>query len=131
MIASWTDFKYRIIPNLLLLIAGGAFLALRLAEGTWIYGLIGAVLLGSVGLVVALASQLGMGDVKYLAVVGLALGPLVGWLALFLAAAFGLVMGLWVLIRHQTPRFPFGPCIAAGSLLAAIWGPDLLRAFGL
>lgn len=67
---------------------------------------------------------LGMGDVKLLGALGLYLGPYV-LLALFFGSVFGMVVGL-AASRESTlreARIPFGPSLAAGSVVAAVVGP--------
>ena len=71
---------------------------------------------------------LGMGDVKLLGALGLVLGPYV-LASLFFGSVFGLVFGLaksrGTTLRGQ--RIPFGPFLAGGAILAALFGPALLR----
>jgi len=71
---------------------------------------------------------LGMGDIKLLGALGIFLGPYVV-LALFLGSVLGVVVGL-ILRRNRTlaeTRIPFGPWLAVGAVLAALFGPDIMR----
>lgn len=88
-------------------------------------------------LVLALISPrgMGLGDVKLAAFLGLGLGYL-GWghLALGLFAAFVLggvvAMALLVLrLRDRKGHIPFGPWLAAGSLVAVLVGDPLIEAY--
>jgi leader peptidase (prepilin peptidase)/N-methyltransferase len=72
---------------------------------------------------------MGMGDFKLIAAGGLFLGGYV-LVALLLGSLLGAVAGV-ALARGDGPlasrRFPFGPFLAAGIVLAAVFGPALLR----
>ncbi len=75
---------------------------------------------------------MGLGDVKLAFVLGLYLGWL-GWgevfLGLFLGFLLGALIGVLLIATHLRSRkdhVPFGPFLAAGTLIAIIWGPALL-----
>lgn len=72
-------------------------------------------------------SGLGMGDVKLLGAMGLLLGPYVLF-ALFAGSIIGVVMGV-ISARGgslSTTKIPFGPSLAAGGVLAALFGPAVV-----
>ncbi len=66
---------------------------------------------------------LGLGDVKFLAMIGAFLGPWGVLDTILIASVFGLVVGgLWgLLIRSWQSPFGFGPALAAGAVLALLW----------
>lgn len=69
----------------------------------------------------------GMGDVKLLAVIGIFLG-LYGVLVLFVASVVGAVVGIWQAARSDSglsAKMPFGPYLAAGAVVIAVWGQAL------
>jgi len=75
---------------------------------------------------------MGMGDVKLALVLGLYLAWL-GWgvlaLGLFLGFLSGAVVGLVLIalrLRTRKDHVPFGPFLAVGTLIAVLWGPQLL-----
>jgi leader peptidase (prepilin peptidase)/N-methyltransferase len=126
-IATRVDLERRVIPNRLT--AAGAIAAVaagtvldpggeltRLAWGAGAAGFLAVPALVDPG-------GMGMGDAKLAGVIGLCLGPPVA-VALVSACALGLGYGVWVL-RQQGVRaaraatFPFGPCLAAGSVAGA------------
>jgi leader peptidase (prepilin peptidase) / N-methyltransferase len=131
------DIRYRIIPNRLMypsLIAFPVFVAVG-----WLLGApldvaraaIGLLAFGGSLLVVAIASRgMGMGDVKLAGVIGVALGAIglrfVGVAAL---AAIGLggIGGLIALGlgKGRKSAIPFGPYLAAGAVVAALWGQHI------
>ena len=128
IVATATDLQHRVIPNWLLAPAAVALAVAAVIFGHLWLSLLGAVALSIVAMLGAATGGLGMGDLKYLAVVGLGLGPLVGAVAV-LVAAFGAV--LWHLpaaLRHgPAVRFPFGPFIAFGSVLTPLLWWAVLR----
>ncbi len=76
---------------------------------------------------------MGMGDVKMSFVLGLYLGFL-GWgevmLGFFAAFLLGAVVGVALIVfkfRGPKDAVPFGPFLAAGTVLAALWGDPILR----
>jgi leader peptidase (prepilin peptidase)/N-methyltransferase len=76
---------------------------------------------------------LGMGDVKLLGAMGLFLGPFV-LLAYLLGTLVGAVAGVVAMLaarRENKPgdgsplSIPFGPWLALGAVLTALWGPSI------
>jgi leader peptidase (prepilin peptidase) / N-methyltransferase len=92
---------------------------------------VGLLLYGGILFVVALVSRgMGMGDVKLAALIGLVLGSLglrfVG-VAAGAAILFGGVGGLIALAmgRGRKSAIPFGPYLAAGAVVAGLWGEPI------
>lgn len=126
--ATAIDLEHRLIPNRLLLAAALLGL-LALAPGgpaAYEQGFLGFAALFLVGLLLAVAGRggLGFGDVKYLAVVGWLLGWVGGLLTLVAAVVLGGLYAAFLLLTRRAGRkdtIAFGPFIAAGSLVAALW----------
>jgi leader peptidase (prepilin peptidase)/N-methyltransferase len=127
------DLRRRIIPNRLT--GPGALLAvalgLALDPGGEPRRLLWAALAAGFLLVFALISPagMGMGDVKLLGVMGLALGPPV-FAALMIALLANVLTAAWLAARHgvraaRRTLLPFGPYLAAGAILAALAGLPL------
>ena len=82
--------------------------------------------------IIALVSRGGMGwgDVKFAAFMGAATGfPLV-FVALFVGTILGGVVGILLLALRKKGRkqtIPFGPFLAAGTLVALLWGGAILQ----
>ncbi|TDB38932.1 MAG: prepilin peptidase [Actinobacteria bacterium] len=96
-------------------------------SGVLVGGGISVAMAGSYALI-RKSAGLGMGDIKLLAVLGLYFGPYV-LMVLMIASLLGAVVGV-VALRRQSgsarARIPFGPFLAAGALVVALWGPLVL-----
>ena len=71
---------------------------------------------------------MGLGDVKLVLMLGLGLGKYVA-IGLFAAFAISTVWSAGLLLvgglKARKRTFPFGPFLAAGALVAVMWGPQL------
>jgi leader peptidase (prepilin peptidase)/N-methyltransferase len=82
-------------------------------------------------LLIALVSRGGMGwgDVKLAALIGLATGfPLV-FVAIIMAAILGGVVAVVLLITRRRGRremIPFGPFLAVAAMVTLLWGNNIL-----
>jgi len=136
--AAAIDLHHRIIPNRILypsLTAFGIAISALWAVGRRV-SLTGAVLgllaYGGGLLLVAVVSRsgMGMGDVKLAGLVGLVMGAL-GWKYVGVAVAVGVLAGglaaVAALLRGARRKdvLPFGPAIALGALLSALFAPHL------
>jgi leader peptidase (prepilin peptidase) / N-methyltransferase len=128
------DLEFRIIPNKLLLAgAVAALVLLAVFEPGEIPGhLIAAVAAGGFFLIAALAypAGMGMGDVKFAAVLGLFLGRAVGP-AVFVALVAGTVVGALIIARKgaregRKTAIPFGPYLALGGLVGLFAGDAIV-----
>lgn len=136
------DLEHYVIPNRLLAPVTAAAVPLlalgALGEGE--EDAFGRALLGGLavfGFLFALnlvySKGMGMGDVK----LGFALGLYLGWigwgavmLGIFLAFVLGAVVGLALMalkLRTRKDAVPFGPFLAAGTVIAVLWGEPILR----
>lgn len=135
------DLKYKILPDVITL--GGTPVALFLGGANANMGWTGA-LLGSIagcGVLLLIAKSyevlrgregLGMGDVKYMALIG----ALVGWqgvlVVLGLSSILGSFVGIGMGLRRQAGMqivLPFGPFLAFAALVVYLWQPLLLKVF--
>ncbi len=130
--ASAIDLKHRIIPNAINL--PGAVLVYVVAVAAqpdrWaellVGGLAGFLFLGIAWVVSP--KGMGLGDVKMMLMIGLALGKYVG-VALLAAFSLSLVPALGLLLvkglRARKIGFPFGPFLAFGAVVGLMWGEQI------
>jgi leader peptidase (prepilin peptidase) / N-methyltransferase len=80
-------------------------------------------LVGLIGTLAFRRNAMGFGDVKFLAPVGAFLGPVGVLYAFFAAALIGALVSLPLRLLGGSREIPFGPYLAAGSLLVLVGGP--------
>lgn len=129
---TFIDLEFRRVPNL---ITGPAAVALLIA-GTLLdlsgqpERLLAAAIVVVPFLILSLvlSGHMGMGDVKLMGVLGLALGRGLGP-ALFVAFISGTVVGVGLMARHgmraRKTAVPFGPFLALGGVVGFAVGADL------
>jgi leader peptidase (prepilin peptidase)/N-methyltransferase len=132
-----TDVARRTIPNLALLAATLLWLPLWLVArpGPLAGGPVGAVVFAGPLWVAARLrpGDMGTGDVKLATVLGLYLGFPACVPGLILGVVAGGIGAALALLRPATGRrgtIPYGPFLAAGAMVALIWGTPLLRLLG-
>lgn len=134
-----SDITYMIIPDKVLLAFTAIFLLERLIEplNPWWASIAGAAVGFGLLLIIAIVSKgaMGGGDIKLFAVLGFALGTKVVLLSFFLATLFGALAGGIGMIFGSVKKgdaIPFGPFIAAGTLVAYFYHGEILQwYFGL
>lgn len=140
IVLSRIDLQFRLLPNRIVLPSLGAGLALLSLDAVinerWanlVVAFLGAAATFLIYLVLAVISPqgMGMGDVKFSALLGLYLGYLsagqlvLGVLLGFLAGALiGLVLYSSGLAGRKT-SIPFGPAMFAGCVAAVTFGPEI------
>jgi leader peptidase (prepilin peptidase)/N-methyltransferase len=131
--ATFIDIERFLIPNRLV-VAGLAF---GIAAGFFVHdvsflsALLGAASTAGFLLLVALLYRggMGMGDIKLALVTGLFLGWPMGLVGLFVGACIGGLVGIVLIvakIKGRKDPVPFGPFIALGTLIALLWGSQIL-----
>ena len=102
------------------------------AVGACLVGMaVGAFAIWAVGLLgkaIFRREAMGMGDTKFMAMVGGVLGWKLTLVAFFLAPVFGAVIGVIVLLRTRDHHIPYGPFLSVGAFLAMLWGDPIMRA---
>lgn len=131
---TFIDIDHFIIPNSL--VSAGAIFGLGITlvahDVSFISALIGAATTGGFLFLVALISRGGMGagDIKLGLVTGLFLGWPLGLTGLFIGACVGGLLGVILLatrIKSRKDPLPFGPFIGLGTLIALLWGNQILQ----
>jgi len=137
------DARFKIIPNRIVYPAYPVFAAVVVAGALAGIGLsaatagIGLAAYGGGLLVVALIAPkgMGMGDVKLAGLIGLVLGSLgmsyvaVAAGAAILAGGLGSMAVLALGKGGRRTQIPFGPYLALGAALAALWAPQISDAY--
>ncbi|PKM82040.1 MAG: prepilin peptidase [Firmicutes bacterium HGW-Firmicutes-14] len=127
---SFIDLDHRIIPNRVT--AFGAVTGALFALKTGVTPSLAGFVLGG-GLLLALAvlsrGNMGGGDVKLAAVMGLFLGWKLLIPALLWGFLLGAVVGVSLIVLGKAGRkshIPFGPFLAAGSVISLLWGNQII-----
>jgi leader peptidase (prepilin peptidase)/N-methyltransferase len=106
------------------------YLVLMLLGG--LTGLSLLMLMGLIGSLLFRKPSLGMGDIKLAGMIGLFLGPARTVGMFFLGVFLGAIVGGLVLImgtKKMGQKIPFGPYLAAGAVLALIYGKELWECY--
>jgi leader peptidase (prepilin peptidase) / N-methyltransferase len=128
------DLDHHIIPNVLTLIGAVAAIALTalFQSDQLVENLIAGAAAGGFFLVAAIVypAGMGMGDVKLAGVMGLVLGRAVVP-AIFAALVCGTIVGMAIIARYGAKEgrkkgIPFGPWLAAGSLVGLFAGDAIV-----
>ena len=131
--ATFIDLELTLIPDRITVpgIVVGLALSLVPSPSGVIRAVVGCVAAGGLFYLIAVASRGGMGggDVKLAAMLGAFLGIPVVFVAVFAAVILGGLVAVGLLLsgrRGRKDAVPFGPFLAAGGVLAALWGRPLL-----
>jgi leader peptidase (prepilin peptidase)/N-methyltransferase len=135
---TFIDLETQLIPDRVTLPGIGVGLALSLypTPGGLVWAVVGCLAAGGLFYVIAVVSErlmgqegMGGGDVKLAGMLGAFLGWPMVLVAVFLAVMAGGVGAVVLLVLRRKGRrdeIPFGPFLALGGLLAALWGEPLL-----
>lgn len=127
--AAAIDLRWRVVPDTLIVLGGGAAIAVlvALAPHLVVRHIAIAVAAGLGMGLLALASRgaLGFGDVKLVAVLGLLLGWALPWALLIGTALAGLVAPAVLVRRGRRATVPLVPFLVAGALVASATGVGL------
>ena len=131
------DLEHQIIPNRILAPTAVAAMVAIVVLGPdfLVEALVAAAAGGGFFLLAAIASPkgMGLGDVKFVAVLGLFLGRALAP-AILVALVLGVVVGAVIIAREGTTagrktKVPFGPFLAAGSLVAYVVGDAIVDGY--
>jgi len=129
----YIDLDHYIIPNVIVLPAAAIGLAANIAitPDRWLELLAAGLISAAFFFVVAVTvpGGMGMGDVKLAAMLGFFLGQAV-LVALFLGFLLGALTGILLMaagVKKRKSRIPFGPFLAAGGVIALLYGDRLLE----
>lgn len=143
VVVSTTDLTHGLIPRRLvnpgLAATFGLLVAVAAVEGQWhrlATAAIGAVVAFAVlfGIWWLTPRGIGFGDVRLSALIGLAtgwIGLLDAYIAVVSAFVLGLLGGVAITLSRGTgrrTRIPFAPALAAGAVVAVLWGDPIAQA---
>ena len=139
IVITFIDIDVQLIFNNLLIVSLLLIIAFIIIDQSlpYINHIAGAILLalvfyliGYIGKLIYKVDSMGMGDVKYAAVIGLLLGWEKGILAFVIAfvsaAVIIVVISLYKKVSNKQ-RMPFGPFLSIGCFAAFFWGNDILN----
>lgn len=138
MVTIISDFLYFYISDRVLIISGIALLINLIcylkSTDIFYYVISGAILfllmlgIKYLGNILFKKESLGDGDIKLMAIIGLACGIMYGLVGLFLASIIGLVFSLIVSKRNKDGIIPFGPFLLISAIMVMYFSPyvDLL-----
>jgi len=138
IVLTFIDIDFQLLPNKLLLISliPIIFFVLLQNKDNLLNHLIGSIVLLSIFLIIGYLGKLvytvdsmGMGDVKYAAIIGLFLGWKVGLLAFvvsfFSAAVLILVLSIIGKVSRKQ-KLAFGPFLSLGLFISFFWGKYII-----
>jgi len=141
LVITFTDISYMIIPDSALVLLTTASLLYRLylthtgvmqGRDLWI-SLATALVCSLFFFALVLITKgrgMGLGDVKLMFPLGLILGFPSSVVAIFIACVSGAAVGMFLMWRKRkklTGVIPFGPFLIFGSVVALLWGDQLVQ----
>lgn len=141
ILVTFTDLETYLIPDVYSL--GGMLAGLCLSGFnplvTWQESLLGILLGAGVLMLIAQSYKklrgqegMGMGDIKFLGMIG----AFTGWegiiIALFFSAISGLLVGFIVMMIKKEglkTMLPYGPFLALGAFIADVWGKQIIELY--
>jgi len=135
-VIDWRTYEIPFGLNVFIAVLGVADIVWKLINRDFtgaLDNLIGAVSVSGFLLILYIATKgrgIGGGDIKLMAAAGL----LLGWKSIILAFVIGCVLGSIIhLIRMKVSKqdhvLAFGPYLAAGILIASLWGDRIVNAY--
>ncbi len=138
VVITFIDYDHRLILNKVLLWLAGTGAMINLITGTVSVSdmVVGCLVGGGVLMALTLGTLvltghtgMGMGDVKFMAVLGLWLGTKLVLLTMvlsFLLGGFGGMLLLALKIKSRKDVIPFGPYIVIGAWVAFLYGNEII-----
>lgn len=139
LIITVIDLKHMIVPDELVvfgLISAFVFQITRISPIGYLDAISGALLGGSIFLVIALLSMfilkkdgMGGGDIKLMAMIGALTGWKVTLLSIVLSVYLGGLLGgalLLFKVKRRGDYIPYGPFIAMATIISVLWGDSII-----
>ena len=134
----FADVKYQIIPDEMQVAFLAASVALLVAQdGPFLWSALfrhlleGAAVMAPMYLIYAFSKgrALGLGDVKFSFILGVFLGVLWGYIALYLGFVFGAVVGIYLLFakkKKMKSKIAFGPFLVLGLTAVLFFSKQIM-----
>lgn len=129
---AFVDQKIMEISDLANLMIAAVGIVLMICKGTYLSSLIGLVCVSLPFLVFVLCRAMGMGDVKLMAAVGI----LLGWKGVLLAAFIGIVAGCIAALalkiankKSWKSEMAFGPYLCVGAYVSMLFGDQMVSLY--
>ncbi len=133
LVVAFIDIEHRIIPNRLVIfgLAVGLVMGLLRPDAGIVFMAKGLLAGFGTLFVVAVVSrgQMGFGDVKLAAVMGLFLGWQGVLMAIFMAFLAGAVYGIFLMVvmgKGRKTAVPFGPFLAGATITVYLWSHQII-----
>jgi leader peptidase (prepilin peptidase)/N-methyltransferase len=134
MVIFWIDIDHQLILDVVTLPGLALGLFYQWSQGQLLHGVLTATFgygffraVREVSTRVFGKQGLGGGDEKFAAMLGAWLGMPAMAVGMFLSFLLGSIVGLGLLIqRGASTKYPFGPSMAVGSVIALVWGRSLV-----
>lgn len=129
-----SDLKTMLIPNKILMAFGIVLVpySIFLMDISLKFQLLGLGVAFAINLLIILMTRgngMGGGDMKLFMLLGFLVGVKVFVSIFFCSVLIGLVMGLLMKIKTKSNAFPFGPSIAAATLLNIFWSKEVIMIY--
>lgn len=131
--SSIIDLQLQIIPNKITYfgIIIGLIFSLIFNYISIKLSLLGLLIPGGFLLLIAVITKggMGIGDVKFAAMIGTFIGPKLALIGIFLGSLLGSIIALFLLLAGKKTRkskLPFGPLIAVGALVMIFYGEVII-----
>ncbi|MCI4625295.1 MAG: prepilin peptidase [Candidatus Magnetoovum sp. WYHC-5] len=144
IVVTFIDLEFMIIPDRITLagiiigLIASSFILINPHKTNELLGITGSLIGlftgGGIFYIIALISRGGMGggDIKMMAMVGSILGWQSVLMTMFIGSLLGTLYGLPLMIfkgKGRKTKIPFGPFLAAGTLLVMLFGKELLHVY--
>jgi len=106
-----TDHAAGLIGSVLGLLVGAGLVWLVAVVGKWAFR----------------KDAMGLGDVKFMGMIGGFLGPVPVLMTFFLGCVFGSVVGITIFLITRNRYMAFGPYLALGAIVMLLWGEGAIR----
>ncbi|MCK4259803.1 MAG: prepilin peptidase [Halanaerobiales bacterium] len=136
LVVTGIDARHRIIPDSINLpgIVIGLIAAIFTIHISFLNSILGILVGGGIFFLIALITRggIGGGDIKLMGFIGAFLGVKATLLGIFFGSLIGSIYGVYLIFIRKAglkTTVPYGPFLATGAFIAALYGDDLVRLY--